>query len=86
MGFAADVDGIQVKFAYPERMYELCMRDGRLVRGLRTARFRDLIRGSQALDGIANAFQRDWLSQAYLSTVTAEALRSTRPGVGRKPS
>ena len=76
VGFAADVDGIQVKFAYPERLHELCMGDGRLVRGLRTARFRDLIRDSPTLDGISNKFQQDWLSQTYLSTITAEALRT----------
>ena len=92
VGFAADVDGIQVKFAYPERLHELCMGDGRLVRGLRTARFRDLIRDSPALDGISNTFQRDWLSQTYLSTVTAEALRteldleSAEGAVNRKTS
>ena len=92
VGFAADVDGIQVKFAYPERMHELCMGDGRLVRGLRTARFRDLIRNSSILDDISNTFQRDWLSQTYLSTVTAEAVRtkldleSAEGAVNRKAS
>lgn len=76
VGFAADVDGIQVTFAYPERMHEVCQSDRRLVRGLRVARFRDLVRGSRELDGVANSFQRDGLSQAYLSTVTTEALRT----------
>jgi hypothetical protein len=76
IGFAADVDGIQVKFAYPEQLHESCMRHASLVRGLRAARFRDYIRNTQTLDGLANSFQRDWLSQAYLSALTAEALRT----------
>jgi hypothetical protein len=76
LGFIADVDGIQVKFRYPARFYELCLADERLVHGLRPARFYDVVRTAPSLDGIANEFQRRWLAQAYLSTVTAEALRS----------
>jgi len=76
VGFDSDVDAIQVEFAFPERLYEVCARDDRLVRALRIARFRDYIRDSARLDGLANAFQRDWLSQAYLSAITAEALRT----------
>jgi hypothetical protein len=76
LGFIADVDGIQVKFRYPARLYELCLTDERLIHGLRTARFQDLVRTAVSLDEIANGFQRNWLAQAYLSTITAEALRS----------
>jgi len=77
LGFVGDVDGIQVRFEYPSRLFERCARDATLLRGLRVARFRDLIRSAPELDGIANGFQRDWLSQVYLSTVTAVALRET---------
>lgn len=76
LGFIADVDGIQVKFRYPARLYELCLTDERLVHGIRPARFHDLVRTAPSLDGIANGFQRSWLAQAYLSTISAEALRS----------
>lgn len=75
LGFVADVDAVEVTFVYPPSLYERCQSDPVLLRGLRTARFRDSVRASSALDGVANAFQRDWLSQAYLSAVTAEALR-----------
>lgn len=75
IGFVADVDAIQITFAYPSNLHELCMADERLVRGLRAARFRELIRTTQILEGLANDFQRDWLSQIYLSAITAEALR-----------
>jgi hypothetical protein len=77
MGFVGDVDGIQVRFEYPNRLFERCARDAVLMRGLRVSRFRELIRSARELDGIANDFQRDWLSQVYLSTVTAVALRET---------
>lgn len=75
IGFVADVDAIQVTFAYPSNLYERCMTDERLVRGLRSARFKELVRTTPLLQGLANDFQRDWLSQVYLSAVTAEALR-----------
>ena len=71
----ADVDGIQVSFQYPDRLYELVVRDPRLLRALRTARFRRLVHTTSALDGIANDFQREWLAQVYLSAITTEALR-----------
>ncbi|WP_437763391.1 protein DpdJ [Sorangium sp. So ce281] len=76
LGLVADVDAIEVRFRYPPRLHEQCRADVRLVRGLRPARFRELVRAATNLDGVANTFQRDWLSQAYLSTVTAEALLS----------
>lgn len=76
LGFVADVDGVQVEFVFPLRFYDLCGQDERLLRGLRPARFKHLLRISPLLDGIANGFQRDWLAQAYLSTVTEEALRT----------
>jgi hypothetical protein len=75
VGFVGDVDGIQVRFRYPARIYELVARDPRLVRGLRTALFRHQIRSASVLEGIANDFQREWLAQVYLSAITAEALR-----------
>jgi hypothetical protein len=75
LGFVGDVDGIQVRFQYPACIYEVVRGDHRLLRALRSARFRYLIRTASALDGQANDFQREWLAQAYLSTITAEALR-----------
>jgi hypothetical protein len=76
LGFVADVDAIQITFHPPPRLYAACEGDGRLARGLRPLRFRDLIRVAPELDGIANGFQRDWLAQAYLSAVVVQALRS----------
>lgn len=76
LGFVADVDGVQIQFVFPHSLCELCARNERLLRSLRPARFKDLVRTTQLLNGIANGFQRDWLAQAYLSAVTAEALRT----------
>jgi hypothetical protein len=77
VGFAADVDGIQISFSYPGPLHELWRQDDRLARGLRAPRFRDLVRAAAPLDGLANSFQRDWLSQAYVSAITTEALLAT---------
>jgi hypothetical protein len=76
IGFASDSDGIEVGFVYPIRLYEVARRDGQLVRGLRAAHFRYLVQQSPAISRVANDFQRQWLAQLYLSTVTAEALRT----------
>jgi hypothetical protein len=74
LGFVADVDGIEITFAYPMRLHQRCQEDQVLLRGLRTARFRSQRADEPGLDGLVNTFQRDWLSQAYLSAVTAAAL------------
>jgi len=76
LGFVADVDGVQVRFAFPQSLGELSARDERLLRTLRAARFKHNIRTTPLLNGLANGFQRDWLAQAYFSTVTSEALRT----------
>ena len=77
VGFVGDADGIEVQFEYPARLHELCLRNERLARGLRPARFRDLVRAALNLNGIANDFQRDWLAQGYISAMSAEALRTS---------
>jgi hypothetical protein len=76
LGFVADVDGVQVRFAFPQSLADLAMRDGRLIRSLRAARFKHNLRVTPLLNSLANGFQREWLAQAYLSTVIAEALRT----------
>lgn len=75
VGFVGDSDGVQVKFEYPARLHDLCEYSEPLTRALRPARFRDLVRAASDLDGIVNAFQRDWLAQVYFSAISAEALR-----------
>lgn len=75
LGFVADVDAIEVVFAYPTALHRLCAADARLSRSMRAARFRDEVRQSPHLNGIANVFQRDLVAQAYLSSIVTEALR-----------
>ncbi|MEA2569255.1 MAG: hypothetical protein QOI24_1256 [Acidobacteriota bacterium] len=75
LGFVADVDAIEVVFAYPRPLHELCAADDRLSRSMRAARFRSEVRQSPHLNGIANIFQRDLVAQAYLSSIVTEALR-----------
>jgi hypothetical protein len=74
LGFVADVDSVEVEFQYPPRLRESILQDAALVRGLRVARFRYLVRSSPELESFANVFQRDWLAQAYLSSITAESV------------
>ena len=52
-----------------------CQADSQLLRGLRPARFRELVSENATLDDICNRFQRDWLAQAYFTTISVEALR-----------
>jgi hypothetical protein len=73
LGFVADVDAVEVRFAYPPALLTRCAAEGPLLRGLRVARFRDLLRNDGRLDGIVNRFQRDWLSEAYLAALSGIA-------------
>jgi hypothetical protein len=75
VGFIADVDAIQLSFEYPRHLEEMCQADSQLLRGLRPARFRELVSENATLDDICNRFQRDSLAQAYFTTISVEALR-----------
>jgi hypothetical protein len=74
LGFVADVDAVEVEFQYPPALQDSILQDAALVRALRVGRFRHLVRTAPELEPLANVFQRDWLSQVYLSSITAEAV------------
>ncbi len=75
LGFATDVDGFRITFAYPKGIATRIGKNTTLVRGLRTARFRDLLQSSSLLRGFANTFQVDWLAQIYQSIAVVASLR-----------
>jgi superfamily II DNA or RNA helicase len=76
-GFTQDVDGIVVRFRYPPSL-RVGVSDPNQdkIRSLRTAYFRHLVRSDAVLKRLANDFQLSWLSQMYLSAITAEALEA----------
>jgi hypothetical protein len=74
LGFAADVDAAKFHFSYPDDLAARCAATPPLLRALRLARFRDLLNASVQLDGVANAFQRDQLADAWLGALTLRAL------------
>ncbi len=75
VGFTQDVDGIAVRFRYPDDLH-VGIRDANQekIRSFRTAYFRHRVRTDPTLRTHANDFQLDWLYQMYLSAVSAEAL------------
>ncbi len=75
LGFAVDVDGVEIAFRYPSDLITYCSSNERLLRGLRRDRYRDLVREDSRLEGAANRFQRDLLTEMYLAAVIAEAVR-----------
>ena len=77
LGFAADVDGLRFRFAYPADLAESVSADDSLVRSLRVARFRDVLKHNSTLALFANSFQCDWLGQIFISAITISALRRT---------
>lgn len=79
LGFAADVDGLRFRFAYPADLVERVSHDDSLVRSLRVARFRDGLKHDATLAIVANSFQCDWLGQIFLSAITISALRRAIP-------
>lgn len=74
IGFAIDVDGLVVRFKPPADLTERLDRNPAMLRCLRVARFRDLISDDPTLEGVANVFQRRWLSQVYLSALATAAI------------
>lgn len=75
LGLVGDVDAVCVTFRYPQ-LWSIVGSSPRASHGIRPARFQDFIRTAPQLNGVANQFQRDWLAQAYLSSIVSEAMRS----------
>ena len=75
LGFAADVDGLRFTFAYPSNVADRVGADLSLVRSLRVARFREMLKLDSTLALLANSFQCDWLAQIFVSAITISALR-----------
>lgn len=77
VGFAVDLDGLAVTYELPESLHRRIDAHPAMLKSLRTARYRDLIASDARLDGIANTFQRQWLSQLCLSSLAFVALRDS---------
>ncbi len=69
LGWVADVDALAVRFALPGDLLAHVAASPTLVRSLRPLRFRMLMRGAPALDGLANGFQRDALVDAFITAL-----------------
>lgn len=76
LGFSAEVDALAIDLRLPERLAPRCAADPELMRGLRPALFRHRVQEDARLGGQANKFQRDWLVDAYLMTLSLEALEA----------
>ena len=75
LGFATEVDAVEVRFNYPKGLHLKVASSSELLRTLRPARVRDLFKGDPRLDGVMNSFQRDQVSEAFLAAVALEAIR-----------
>jgi hypothetical protein len=79
VGCRMEVDGLVLRFSMPPDLHvsDPAINPEKL-RTLRTSRFRDLVQGSPALDGVVSPFARQWLAQVYLSALAYLALRRQR--------
>jgi hypothetical protein len=75
VGFAIDVDGVVIRFCTPDSLVSSITANEAKLRSLRSAKYRDLIAEDERLDEIANSFQRQWLSQVYMSALVVLAIR-----------
>jgi ATP-dependent helicase Lhr and Lhr-like helicase len=75
IGFAIDVDGLVVRFQTPSDLVERLHENRAMLRCLRVSYFRDLVKSDPSLDGVANVFQRQWLSQVFLTALTNLAIQ-----------
>ena len=74
VGYKIDVDGVRVDFGAVGRTMHLPFAMGSRSPGARVAWFRQMVMSSERLDGVASTFDREWLCQIYLSTLSATAL------------
>jgi ATP-dependent helicase Lhr and Lhr-like helicase len=77
VGYKLEVDGVRVDFGAVGKSlpseFEMSCRGP----GARVAWFRHAIMTTDRLDGIASSFDREWLSQIFLSAVSAAALHDS---------
>ncbi len=66
VGFAHDADAVVLSLRLPHALHQSIALRETLVRSLRVALFRHRVRVAAELDGIANVFARDWLTQSFL--------------------
>lgn len=69
LGYAADVDGVHFRYREPARLNEIATANASLRRSLKPQFFRDLVCSDRRLDGLLNRFQREQLSESFLTTV-----------------
>lgn len=72
LGFILDIDALRTRLTIPR----ISMNAEAFAEGLptlRAARFRDAIQNAAELDGLANFFQRQWISQAAIGAVALTA-------------
>lgn len=74
IGFAIDVDGIAIRFRVPSDLTERLPTNPSMLRCLRVSKYRDEFADDPMLEGVANVFQRRWLSQVYLSALATTAI------------
>ena len=79
IGFALDVDAIELRIRTPESLHVKVIENEALLRGTRRAYFQYLVRTTDRLDGIANHFERQAIANAYLSALTSRALSEEGP-------
>ncbi len=80
VGFTQQSDGIAFRFRIPADLgLSPAHPNRRKVRAFRAAYFRERVQADATLGVLANAFQRDWLAQIYLSALVARAVED---GVG----
>lgn len=71
IGFTGSFDALEVRFQYPP-LVERASQLPELLRALRPARLRHLLRSNSTLDPLLNVFQRDMLAEAFMAAVALE--------------
>jgi hypothetical protein len=74
LGFTQEVDGVSFRVKVPDRFdVDLANLESRQARTLKTAYYEHRLQSSDALDDLANEFQRGWLYQLSLAAVSQRA-------------
>ncbi len=74
LGFTQEVDGVSFRVKVPDRFdVDLSDPESRQARALRTAYYEHRLQASEALDELANEFQRGWIYQLSLAALSNRA-------------
>ena len=81
VGFRIEADGIRLSGTVPDDLTQRVTTDDATLRAVRSSLFHSRILESDQLDAQVSKFQREWLSQVFLTALTCRCMAEDRPDI-----